>query len=65
MTGWNESALDLYLGAMRRAGGMRSGAYDLLWDAAKREDWARGRVKAAGKSWDTHLAKMDGTVLPR
>lgn len=32
---------------------------------ALREDWARGRVAAAGKSWVTHLAKFDGTVLPR
>lgn len=24
-----------------------------------------GRVAAAGKSWDTHMAKFDGTVLPR
>lgn len=32
---------------------------------ALREDWARGRVAAAGKSWATHMVKFDGTVLPR
>lgn len=32
---------------------------------ALREDWARGRVAAAGKSWTTHMAKFSGTVLPR
>jgi hypothetical protein len=32
---------------------------------ALREDWARDRVAAAGKSWTTHLAKFDGTVLSR
>lgn len=32
---------------------------------AVREDWARRTVAAAGKSWETHLAKFDGTVLPR
>lgn len=40
----------------------------LLGDAhaeALRENWARDRVAAAGKSWATHLAKFDGTVLER
>lgn len=32
---------------------------------AMREDWARGKVAAAGKSWETHLVKFDGTVLAR
>ena len=35
------------------------------WDAAHREAWARRTVAAAGKDWATHLAKFDGTVLPR
>jgi hypothetical protein len=32
---------------------------------ALREDWARRAVAAAGHSWPTHMAKFDGTVLPR
>jgi hypothetical protein len=32
---------------------------------AVREGWARDTVAAAGKSWDTHLAKFSGAVLPR
>lgn len=36
-----------------------------LHSEAVREDWARRTVAAAGKSWATHLAKFDGTVLPR
>lgn len=35
------------------------------WSAALRENWARDRVAAAGKSWNTHMAKFDGTVLRR
>jgi hypothetical protein len=38
---------------------------DDVYAEAVREDWARGRVAAAGKSWATHLAKFDGTVLER
>lgn len=26
---------------------------------------ARDQVAKAGKSWDTHMVKFDGTVLPR
>jgi hypothetical protein len=32
---------------------------------ARREDWARRTVRAAGKSWATHMAKFSGAVLPR
>jgi hypothetical protein len=32
---------------------------------AQREAWARRTVRAAGKSWATHLAKFSGAVLPR
>lgn len=35
------------------------------YDEAVRENWARGRVAAAGKSWTTHMAKFSGAVLPR
>lgn len=35
------------------------------WDEAHREDWARRVVAASGENWQTHLAKFDGTVLPR
>lgn len=38
---------------------------DEAWGMAQREGWARGRVAAAGESWETHLAKFDGTVLRR
>ena len=31
---------------------------------ALRENWARSRVAAAGKSWAMHRAKFDGTVVP-
>ena len=36
-----------------------------LYSEAQREDWARGQVAAAGKSWTTHQAKFSGAVLPR
>lgn len=36
-----------------------------VWGEAHRENWARRRVAEAGQSWETHLAKFDGTVLPR
>lgn len=35
------------------------------WADANRENWARQRVADAGHSWDTHLAKFSGAVLPR
>jgi hypothetical protein len=38
---------------------------DELWGEAIREKWARERVAQAGHSWSTHMAKFDGTVLPR
>lgn len=36
-----------------------------LYAEAQRENWARGAVAAAGKSWTTHRAKFSGTVVPR
>lgn len=36
-----------------------------VYAEARREDWARAQVAAAGKSWDTHMVKFGGTVLPR
>lgn len=36
-----------------------------FWAEAIREKWARERVTEAGQSWETHMAKFDGTVLPR
>jgi hypothetical protein len=38
---------------------------DELHAEAIREDWARRQVVAAGKSWETHVAKFSGAVLPR
>lgn len=44
---------------------------DVDWTAtevyaeARREGWARRTVAAAGKSWDTHMAKFGGAVVPR
>lgn len=35
------------------------------WSEAVREGWERATVTAAGKSWDTHMAKFSGAVLPR
>lgn len=32
---------------------------------ALREDYQRGQVEAAGFSWDTHLMKFGGAILPR
>jgi len=40
-------------------------ATETLMYEAMREDWARGKVAAAGKSWKTHLVKFGGTVLAR
>lgn len=34
-------------------------------EAAYREHWAREQVAAAGESWETHMAKFDGTVVSR
>lgn len=66
VTGWivNQHALDSYNESYLAVGNQAS-AMRLLEEQAQREDWARGKVAAAGKSWDTHLAKFDGTVLPR
>lgn len=36
-----------------------------LWSQAVREGWARNQVAAAGESWDTHMAKFSGAVVPR
>lgn len=36
-----------------------------VWNEAHREHWARQRVAAEGFSWDTHMAKFSGAVLPR
>lgn len=36
-----------------------------VYAEARREDWARGRVSKAGKSWATHLAKFSGAVVRR
>ena len=32
---------------------------------AYRENWARSVVASSGRSWSTHLAKFDGTVVSR
>ena len=66
VTGWvvRQEALDSYAAAYRIAGN-REDAINLQHDEAHRENWARDQVAAAGKSWDTHMAKFDGTVLPR
>jgi hypothetical protein len=60
----NEAALQTYNEAYRMTGD-RASALAQLWDEAVRENWARNQVAKAGKSWSTHLAKFDGTVLPR
>lgn len=60
----NQGALDTFEGAHRIAGD-RASALTILRDMALREDWARRRVAAAGKSWATHLAKFSGAVVPR
>lgn len=36
-----------------------------LYDEARREAWARRTVRAAGKSWATHMAKFSGAVVER
>lgn len=36
-----------------------------VWGEAHRENWARQQVADAGKSWETHMAKFSGAVLPR
>lgn len=36
-----------------------------VYAQARREDWARGAVAAAGKSWATHMMKFSGAVVPR
>lgn len=66
VTGWivNQGAVDAYDQAYRISGD-RENAMRLLQDDAIREGWARSTVAAAGKDWRTHLAKFDGTVLPR
>lgn len=65
-TGWivNQGALAEFNQAYRLAGSLDV-AMGLLHDEAAREDWARRRVAAAGKSWATHMAKFSGAVLPR
>src|SRR5512143_952936 len=50
---------------IRSLGHPTSGDLDEAWAEAHREDWARTRVAEEGKSWDTHLAKFSGAVLPR
>jgi hypothetical protein len=36
-----------------------------VFSEAVREGWARNQVAEAGKSWDTHMAKFSGAVIPR
>lgn len=60
----NEAAMEHYSEAYMTAG-TTEGALFILWQEALREAWARRTVAAAGKSWDTHLAKFSGAVLPR
>jgi hypothetical protein len=60
----SRQALDDYNDAYLAAGN-REDALAVLWTYAKREDWARARVKSAGKDWDNWMAKFDGTVMPR
>lgn len=40
-------------------------ALDGVHAEARRENWARGQVAAAGKSWATHMVKFGGTVIER
>ncbi len=66
VTGWivNQGALDTYDEAYRITGNREDALADLSYEAM-REDWARAKVAAAGKSWTTHMVKFDGTVMLR
>jgi hypothetical protein len=63
--GWGHHDAYAYYVKTQGLAGTREAALDALHGEAHREGWARDRVAAEGKSWATHMAKFDGTVLPR
>jgi hypothetical protein len=52
-------------GWVRRYGHEVDWTVTSVYAEAQREAWARRTVRAAGKSWATHMAKFSGAVVPR